>query len=106
MKHDIPETVRRSATTRPSTFDEAALTVKAVVATATPVQRRDARGAFLEILDMATLDLSRARGAPLVDNHRLGQRAGHHGHCRRRADRRRNGDCRSALQRRGGRVVR
>ena len=34
--------------------------------------RRDARGAFLEILDMATLDLSRARGAPLVYNHRLG----------------------------------
>jgi phage head maturation protease len=74
MRHDrlLPDTLRRSATPRPASFDEAALTVEAVVATAEPVARRDARGPFLEVLDMGTLDLTRAKGAAVLDNHRTG----------------------------------
>lgn len=66
------ETFRRSMPARPASFDEAARTVEAVIATTAPVQRRDARGFFHEVLAMDTLDLSRAEGAPVVDNHRLG----------------------------------
>jgi hypothetical protein len=47
MRHDrlLPDTLRRSAATRPASFDAGALTVEAVVATASPVPRRDPRGA-------------------------------------------------------------
>lgn len=66
------ETVRRSARTVPASFSEADMTVQAVVATGTPVRRRDARGGFLEVLEMGTLDLTRGKGVSVVDNHRLG----------------------------------
>ena len=73
MPNDLsPVLVVRSATTRPTTFDENAMTVEAVVATTTPVARRDARGPFLEVLNMATLDLTRGKGVSVVDNHRMG----------------------------------
>lgn len=60
----------RTATTRPNSFDPETRTVSAVVATSTPVQRRDARGPFLEILTADTLDLSAAEGLPVLDSHR------------------------------------
>lgn len=66
------ETIHRAAETRPNTFNRDTMTVEAVIATATPVARRDARGPFLEILDMDTLDLGRAEGLPVLDNHRIG----------------------------------
>jgi HK97 family phage prohead protease len=60
----------RAAATRPNSFDPETRTVSAVVATKTPVQRRDARGSFLEILTPDTLDLSAANGLPVLDSHR------------------------------------
>lgn len=60
----------RAAATRPNSFDPETRTVSAVIATATPVQRRDARGPFLEILTADTLDLSAADGLPVLDSHR------------------------------------
>lgn len=60
----------RTATTRPNSFDPETRTVSAVIATATPVQRRDARGPFLEILTADTLDLSAVEGLPVLDSHR------------------------------------
>lgn len=60
----------RTATTRPNSFDPETRTVSAVVATSTPVQRRDGRGWFLEILTADTLDLSAAEGLPVLDSHR------------------------------------
>ena len=41
----------RDAIPRPQTFDAERNTIEAVIASRTPVQRQDARGAFLEILD-------------------------------------------------------
>jgi phage head maturation protease len=59
----------RDAVPRPQSFDAATRTVEAVIASASPVQRTDARGAFLEILDPAGLDLVASRGASVLDSH-------------------------------------
>ncbi|GLK54345.1 HK97 family phage prohead protease [Methylopila capsulata] len=56
----------------PSSFDEAAMTVEAVISTYADVQRRDGRGSYVERLDPAGLDTSRLVGAPLLDGHRQG----------------------------------
>ncbi|MBT9385628.1 HK97 family phage prohead protease [Pseudooceanicola sp. CBS1P-1] len=53
-----------------TTFDPKMRTVEAVIATTTPVMRRDERGVFAEVLDMATLDLSNAASLRLLDSHR------------------------------------
>lgn len=66
----LDATMTRAAATRPNSFDPETRTVSAVIATATPVQRRDARGPFLEILTADTLDLSAAEGLPVLDSHR------------------------------------
>lgn len=60
----------RAAQTRPNSFDPATRTVSAVIASPTPVPRRDARGPFLEVLTADTLDLSAAEGLPILDSHR------------------------------------
>lgn len=52
----------------PLTVTAEPFTVTAVVATATPVNRRDARGAFREVLDPAGADLSDL-DVPVQDNH-------------------------------------
>lgn len=59
----------RDAIPRPQTFDPTNNTVEAVIASATPVQRQDQRGAFMEILDPAGLDLAGSRGASVLDSH-------------------------------------
>ncbi|MDJ0630788.1 MAG: Mu-like prophage major head subunit gpT family protein [Rhodobacter sp.] len=66
----LDATMTRAAMTRPNSFDPKTRTVSAVVATSTPVQRRDARGPFLEILTADTLDLSAVEGLPVLDSHR------------------------------------
>ena len=45
-----------------------ALTITAVVATPSPVMRRDAKGVFAEVLDMAGVDLT-GLDLPLLDSH-------------------------------------
>lgn len=60
----------RAASTRPNSYDPETRTVSAVIATATPVQRRDARGPFSEILTADTLDLSAVDGLAVLDSHR------------------------------------
>ena len=60
----------RTAPTRLNSYDPETRTVSAVIATANPVRRPDARGAFLEILTADTLDLSSVEGLPLLDSHR------------------------------------
>lgn len=55
-------------------LDEAARTFRAVVATATPVQRRDARGPFLEILDPAGLENTPDDDVSLLTDHRQSAR--------------------------------
>ncbi|MEY9236434.1 phage head maturation protease [Bradyrhizobium japonicum] len=64
---------RREAVPRPRTFDPDAMTIEAVIASNTPVRRRDARGGeFLEILDPAGLDIATTRGASVLSNHNSG----------------------------------
>lgn len=60
----------RRAVISPDSFDEAALTVDAVISTFSDVNRRDQRGAYVERLDPAGLDTSRLIGAPVLDGHR------------------------------------
>ncbi|GGE18747.1 hypothetical protein GCM10011360_04380 [Primorskyibacter flagellatus] len=66
----LDDLILRDARTRPNSFDPATRTVSAVIATAHPVQRRDARGPFLEILTAETCDLSAAESLPVLDSHR------------------------------------
>lgn len=55
-------------------LDEASREFRAVVATATPVQRRDGKGAFLEILDPAGLEFNDSDDWPLLTDHRQSAR--------------------------------
>jgi hypothetical protein len=59
----------RDAMPRPTTFDDKALTIEAVIASTTPVKRADAKGAFWEVLDPAGLDLEVTRGSSILDSH-------------------------------------
>lgn len=59
---------------RAGDLDEATRTFRAVVATATPVPRRDSRGAFLEILDPAGLENEQDDDTPLLTDHRASAR--------------------------------
>ena len=61
--------VTRDATPRPTTFNAAERTIEAVIASANPVPRQDARGGFHEILDPAGLDVAGSRGASVLDSH-------------------------------------
>lgn len=54
----------------PTTFNAEARTVEAVIATATPVQRRDDRGPYAEVLDLSAIDLTKVSGLPVLDSHR------------------------------------
>lgn len=60
----------RTVETRVNSYDPETRTVEAVIATTTPVVRRDARGPFLEILTAGTLDISSTEGMPVLDSHR------------------------------------
>lgn len=55
-----------------ASFDAENLTVEAVISTFSDVQRRDARGNYIERLDPAGLDTSQLEGAPLLDGHSQG----------------------------------
>jgi hypothetical protein len=59
----------RDAVPRPQSFDAAARSIEAVIASNAPVRRTDARGAFLEILDPAGLDVAGSRNASVLDSH-------------------------------------
>ncbi|UWR19751.1 prohead protease/major capsid protein fusion protein [Sulfitobacter pontiacus] len=65
--HDPLAPLTRTATTANS-YDPESRTFEAVVATMTPVVRRDARGTFNEVLNPATLAAN--TGMPLLDSHK------------------------------------
>ena len=64
----MAETMRRSGTISPTTFDDATMTVEAVLSAFADVRRPG----FVERLDPAGLDTSRLVGAPVLDSHRSG----------------------------------
>ncbi|AXQ95682.1 Mu-like prophage major head subunit gpT family protein [Cereibacter azotoformans] len=55
-------------------LDEESRTFRAVVATATPVKRQDAKGAFLEVLDPAGLIFDPSDDLPLLTDHKQSAR--------------------------------
>lgn len=67
-------TVRASALT-PATISETDRTVEVIAATGAGVARRDARGPFIERLDMAAFDPQRLIGAPVLNSHKRGDLA-------------------------------
>lgn len=68
----LPDPIQRAAVFQPTTFDETAQTIEAIASTFADVTRRDTRGAYVERLDPAGLDLSELDGAPVLDSHRQG----------------------------------
>lgn len=72
LRESAVDLTRRDAIPRPRTFDAEAMTIEAVIASTTPVRRRDARGDFMEILDPSGLDLGVTRGASVLDSHMQG----------------------------------
>ncbi|MFN4153649.1 MAG: prohead protease/major capsid protein fusion protein [Paracoccaceae bacterium] len=68
----LADTVTRAASFQPTTFDENAQTIEAVASTFADVMRSDKRGAYVERLDPAGLDLTDLDGAPVLDAHRQG----------------------------------
>lgn len=66
------EPCTRAARARPESWNPEALTFEAVAATPTPVQRRDARGPYLEVLTASTLVDNPQRDLPVFDAHRGG----------------------------------
>jgi phage head maturation protease len=59
----------RKAAARPQSFDAEARTIEAIIATETPVRRRDVSGEFLEILSVEGADIEALRGASVLDSH-------------------------------------
>lgn len=69
MELDL-EMLTRSADTRPASWNPEERTIEAVLSTGAAVQRRDARGPFLETLNLDSVDLPRLAGLPVLDGHR------------------------------------
>lgn len=67
VRGELPDMLTRTMTAS-GAFDADAMTITAVVATDTPVMRRDARGLYSEVLDPAGVDLS-VEDVPLLDTH-------------------------------------
>lgn len=62
----------REAASRPASWNEANNTIEAVIASNSPVVRRDESGEFQEVLDVNGADLSALRGASVLDGHQQG----------------------------------
>lgn len=54
----------------PSSFDAEARTFEAVISTGAPVARTDARGSFIERLDLSAVDMESLVGLTVLDGHR------------------------------------
>lgn len=55
---------------KPNTWNPESSTIEAVISTGAPVQRTDARGPFLEVLDTSKIEPASLVGLPLLDAHR------------------------------------
>ncbi|MYA41313.1 MAG: hypothetical protein F4Z31_06140 [Gemmatimonadetes bacterium] len=53
----------------PSTYNAQTREVEAVIASGSPVERRDARGTYIEILNPGGLEVERSINAPVLDSH-------------------------------------
>lgn len=62
--------LRRSQVLRPASLDRGARTVEAIASTGATVARRDARGPYVERLDLNSIDLAAVVGMPVLNAHR------------------------------------
>jgi len=69
MTHPL---VTRRSTLRAASLDRDARTVEAVASTGADVARQDARGPFIERLDLAAIPLAALNGMPVLNAHRQG----------------------------------
>lgn len=60
----------RSLALEPRSFDAEARTFDCVISTGADVRRRDARGGFIERLDLSAVDVAALVGLPVLDGHR------------------------------------
>lgn len=63
----MPDIITRAASFTPSTFNREARTVEAIIATNTPVRRRDMRGEYDEVID--TSGMIAGERVPVLDAH-------------------------------------
>lgn len=66
----LDELLTRRGNTVPETYDSEARTLDALISTGAPVNRRDARGPYVEVLDLSAVDLESLVGLPVLDGHR------------------------------------
>jgi HK97 family phage prohead protease len=69
MAEDLVALTRRAPIT-PASYNADAQTVEAVISTGAPVRRRDARGVYVERLDLSSVAPESLIGLPVLDNHR------------------------------------
>ncbi|MBX3476676.1 MAG: Mu-like prophage major head subunit gpT family protein [Brevundimonas sp.] len=60
----------RQAPFSPASWNAEARTIEALISTGADVQRRDAKGPFIERLDLAAIDPASLAGIPVLDGHR------------------------------------
>ena len=66
----MPDFLKRFATTSPASINNQTKQVEAIIATNSPVTRRDNRGPFIEVLRPEGLDLESAKDKPILDSHK------------------------------------
>lgn len=71
---DAIDVFHRATTFDGSTLDDTAMTVSAVIATSAPVQRRDTKGPYLEVLSMRGLRMDDHADLPLQLDHKTASR--------------------------------
>lgn len=75
IRHGLVEdlvTRRANVPIVPASYSEEAGTVEALISTGAPVRRRDARGTFVERLDLSGVISDELVGIPVLDSHRQG----------------------------------
>lgn len=66
----MTETLTRAAPISAASYDPDSRTFTALISSGAPVQRTDARGSYIEKLDLSGVDLGALTGTPLLDAHR------------------------------------
>lgn len=72
MPQALEDLLRRGLAISPQSWNPESLTFSAVISTGADVERRDARGPYIERLDLSAVDPSTLAGIPVLDGHRQG----------------------------------
>lgn len=72
MPQALEDLLRRGLAISPQSWNPESLTFSAVISTGADVERRDARGPYVERLDLSAVDPSTLAGIPVLDGHRQG----------------------------------